>query len=586
MEANQKNGLRPEWTEKVLDLYRDGIAHAFLLHFNVSDYVTPGIRLREYLGKTLAAKEIIVFYNIADGLSFARPSDEKRFRDFMGNGTPPNSTVNRALAQARTGGASDLPSAPAQVFPIFDRLLKTPPSEDFGGAVVVVEDAEMIAPDADLSTITPGERETLVRLEKWGRDMKIAAAGNMIFLVSSDLAQVHSNIRRASARWESVEIPLPGRVDRLRFITWYMDSDNWNPVEFEEGFDSVRLANNTAGLSYMNIEDILLRSLRGGMVWADYVRERKAALISQEYSQILEVWEPTERFDDIGGLDQVKDFFRRSIVRPLVEGNPNRIPNGVLMMGPAGTGKSIMARALANEAGVNAVLFRVGRILGKYVGESEGQLERALRAIQSMAPVVVFIDELDQQIGRGSTGDSDVSNRIFARLLEIMSDGDLRGSIIWLAATNRPDLIDAAMKRPGRFDQKVAFLIPDARERLEIFCVMGAKYLGKVPDIKAGVIAETEGWTGAEIEAAVVKAYQLIEDAGTADPEEALLEAVKRLKPSTADIQFMTDLAISEINDLDLLPPKYRTQLENRGALEKRIAEQVQSRSARAPREI
>ena len=593
------NNKYPKWLERALELYRDGIAHAFLLHFNVADYIAPGVRLRSYLAKVLASRDIVVFYNIAEGLTFPRESDEERFRDFVtsmsaGAGASASSAVNKALAVARSGGVSDLPKAPAQVFPILEALLKKPPvvSEErpYKGAVIVIDYAEMIAPVAELSTLSPADREILISFEKWGRDPEIVNAGNMIFLVTSDLDQVHGNVRRSSARWEAIEIPLPDLAGRKKFIKWYLKNQaedlEWGDI------DQKGLANTTAGLSLLNVEDILLRSMRAGKVQADYVRDRKATLVSQEYSEVLEVWEPDETFEDIGGLDQVKDFFRRSVISPMKTGKTARIPQGVLMLGPAGTGKTIMARAIANEAGVNAVLFRVGRILGKYVGESEGKLERALRAIMAMAPVIVFIDEIDQQVDRGGGGDSGVSSRIFARLLEIMSDGDLRGKVIWLAASNRPDLLDAALKRPGRFDQKIAFLIPDQTEREAIFAVMVKKYMWKEGDIFEDALfaigeaaKKVEGWTGAEIEAAVIKASQLLEDEKL-DAETALSEAVRRLKPSTADIQYMTDLALAEINDIDLLPEKYRRELENRPALEKRIADESERRSVRAPREI
>ena len=579
------NGNYPHWVEKLLDLYRDAIAHAFILHFNIGDYVAPQLGLRSYLGKVFAKRDVIVFYDLARGLSFVRPSDEKRFREVVGLAEEiGQSSVVSALQKSRGGGT--LPKAPAQVFPLLERLLKTPPNEEdlggkYGGAVVVIEYGEMLAPAADLAMLSPTDRELLIRLESWGRDAEIGDTGNPVFLVVNELTQVHENIRRASARWEAVEIPLPDQDARLAYIEAYTAPGD-DPFDWGE-IDPAELAARTAGLSLIGIEDVFLRAGRLGTLSADLVTERKKALIASEYAQVIEVWEPEETFDDIGGLDQVKEFFRRSVIEPIRVGNVKRIPQGVLMVGPPGTGKTILARALANEAGVNAVLFRVGQILGQYVGESESKLERALRAIRAMAPVVVFIDEIDQQISRGESGANDVSKRIFARLLEIMSDNTLRGKVLWLAASNRPDLIDSAMKRPGRFDQAIAFLVPNAKERRAIFEVMSRKYLDDQRGMPSQIIGMTDGWTGAEIEAAVVKAYRLTQDEGL-EPPEAILEAVSRLRPSTGDIGFMTDLAIAEISDTDLLPEKYRAMLDDRAALEDRIADQTERR--RAPREV
>lgn len=240
------------------------------------------------------------------------------------------------------------------------------------------------------------------------------------------------------------------------------------------------------------------------------------------------------------------------------------------------TGKSAVAIAVAKEAGINAVSLNMSRILGQYVGNSERNLEKAIQAIQSLSPTIVFIDEIDQTVSRSEGGDSGVGSRIFKRLLEFMSDTRHRGRVVFLAATNRPDLMDAALRRPGRFDKKIPFLVPDEEERANIIQVMARIYgLGDLLTVSPSLLAASDGWTGAEIEAAAVKAVELVEDEDLA-PEPALAEAFSRLSPSTADIQFMTLLAIRETNDTDLLPTKYRQLLANRTALDKQIE---QSRS-------
>lgn len=231
---------------------------------------------------------------------------------------------------------------------------------------------------------------------------------------------------------------------------------------------------------------------------------------------------------------------------------------------------------------MNCVILNPAKIFGQFVGNTERNLDRALRAIEAMSPVLVFIDEIDQAVSRGGTGDSGVSNRVFKRLLEFMSDTTHRGKVVFLAATNRPDMIDAALRRPGRFDKKIPFLVPEREERASIFSVMARRYgLGEVKVSKA-VLDGTENWTGAEIEAATVKASELVEDENL-KPAEALNEAVKRFRPSTSDIEFMTLLAVKECNDMDLLPPKYREQMKDRAVLESRIEQlQPKGRSARS----
>ena len=320
------------------------------------------------------------------------------------------------------------------------------------------------------------------------------------------------------------------------------------------------------------VEDSLLQAEDTGVLTSDLIWDRKQSIIKTEFGDVLEILDPRFSFDDIGGFEYIKEFFLRNVIRPIREGRKSRVPMGVLMTGPAGTGKSIMAEAVAKEAGINAVRLRIGgQIASRWQGEGERNLEKALRAIVGLAPTIVFIEEIDQAMKRGSDGDSNQQDqRIFQRLLEFMADTSHRDEIVFLATTNRPDLMDAALRRPGRFDKKVPFLISSRDERDAIFRVMARRYLGQEVEAPDEVLDSTEGWTGAEIEATVVKAAEIVEDENV-EATWALSQATQRLSPSTADIQLMTLLAVAECNDRDLLPPRYREMLDDRAALADKV---------------
>ncbi|MGQ9512867.1 ATP-binding protein [Thermodesulfitimonas sp.] len=228
---------------------------------------------------------------------------------------------------------------------------------------------------------------------------------------------------------------------------------------------------------------------------------------------------------------------------------------GVLLLGSPGTGKSVLAEAVAKESGMNCCSLNVGRLLGSYVGQSEKNLARALECIEALAPTIVFIDEIDQA-GLSRTGDNTgVTNRIFQQLLQFMSETRHRGRIVFLAASNRLDLIDPALKRPDRFDKKVPILAPEAAEREAIFRTFFRKYgIPAESDLNLSpAVAATEGWTGAEMEALVLKAWELAGDRPLSARD--LAEALKRYVPSTWGVEEMTALAVAECNDLDLFPP-------------------------------
>jgi AAA+ superfamily predicted ATPase len=572
------NGYKPAWVIRLLDLYQAGVAHAFICHFNVADYVSPDATVSavEYLAKLLAGRLVVAIYSRDRGITFPVETMHQKALDLLGLSQKKQEKQDSAfLAALQATGAvptqQDLPRSPAAALPLLDRLLR---ATDQAGkcSAVIIESAELIIPDGPLSAMSPDDRTALATMARWGRDPEIVGSGNPVFLIANNLASLHGDLRTAGSRYEAIEMPLPGAAERRRFIERSLEKQ---PVRFESGLSAETAANATAGLSLLHVEDILLRAARVGQVSQALIWERKQDIIRTEFGDVLEIIEPRFGFEDIGGLSHVKQFFERSVIRPIREGRKARVPMGVLLTGPAGTGKSVMAEAVAKEAGVNAVRLQIGgQIASKWQGEGERNLDRALRAIQGLAPTIVFIDEIDQAVRRGDgSGGSQQDQRIFKRLMEFMSETSHRGQIVFLAATNRPDLMDAALRRPGRFDKKIPFLVPDEGERAAIVEVMARRYLGLLstpsPAHMATVLAATEGWTGAEIEAAVVKAAELMEDEDL-DGVTAIEQAVKRLSPSTADIELMTYLAVQECNDLDLLPPRYRDMLEDRAELEEK----------------
>jgi transitional endoplasmic reticulum ATPase len=570
----KKTGDAPAWVQELTNKYGSGVAHAFVLHFNVHDYVLPGASMRTYLTKFMTNREVICFYNRAEGITFALPSMHEKFMDLLAlkKATDPALV---ALAALQGNQEQDLPKAPSAALPLLVRLLKMGKPED-KLAAVIIEHAETIVPSANVAMMSAEDRTLLVLIEQLGRDPEIVHSGNPVILLTSNLSDLHVAIRSASSKFEAIRVPLPDRQARLAFISQYRaekEKTEWEPTPEQ-------LANATAGLSLIHIEDIFLRAEQEKALTWNLVRERKQDIIASEFGEVLEILEPRFGFEMIGGLEHVKRFFRDSVINPMRTGNLKRVPMGILLTGPAGTGKTAVAEAVAFEAKVMCFILNPAKIYGKYVGDTERNLDRALNAIDASEQAIVFVDEMDQSVSRGESGDSGVSNRFFKRLMEFMSDTGHRGRIVFLAASNRPDLMDTALRRPGRFDKKIPFLIPDADEREAIFKVMALKYGLKLESVPASCVKATEGWTGAEIELVTVKAVEVMEDQGKS-PEDALAYATTVISPSTADIEFMTLLAVRECNDKTLLPPKYQKLIEKRDELEAQIREKAPEQRGR-----
>ncbi len=231
------------------------------------------------------------------------------------------------------------------------------------------------------------------------------------------------------------------------------------------------------------------------------------ALKEVEPSAIREVFVevPDVKWADIGGLEEVKQRLTEAVVWPLKYADlfqqaKVRPPKGILLSGPPGTGKTMVAKALANESEVNFISIKGPELMSKYIGESERGVREAFRKAKQASPCIIFFDEFDSLVPeRGLSGDSRVAERVISQFLTEL-DGlvELKGVLV-LAATNRKDLIDSAILRPGRFDIILEFPLPDEKARLDILRIhTGGKPLADDVTLQS-LTSATEGMTGADI---------------------------------------------------------------------------------------
>jgi transitional endoplasmic reticulum ATPase len=222
---------------------------------------------------------------------------------------------------------------------------------------------------------------------------------------------------------------------------------------------------------------------------------------------------PEVRWTDIGGLEDVKEELREIVEYPLkyrdaYEALGIEVPKGVLLFGPPGTGKTLLAKAVATESGANFIAVRGPEVLSKWVGESEKAIREIFRKARQAAPTVVFFDEIDAIApARGMGHDtSGVLERIVNQLLAEMDGITPLNRVVVIAATNRPDILDPALLRPGRFDRLIYVPPPDKQARLEILKVHTRK-VALDEDVSLEELAErTEGYTGADLAALVREA--------------------------------------------------------------------------------
>ena len=215
---------------------------------------------------------------------------------------------------------------------------------------------------------------------------------------------------------------------------------------------------------------------------------------------------PKVTYEDIGGLDREISRVREMIELPLkhpelFERLGVEAPKGVLLHGPPGTGKTLLAKAVANET--NANFFHIGgpEIMSKFYGESEERLREIFKEAEENAPSIIFIDEIDSIAPKREEVSGDVEKRIVSQLLTIMDGLESRGQLVVIGATNRPNAIDPALRRPGRFDREIEIGLPDRKGRLQVLHIhTRGMPLAEDVDLE-NIASRTHGFVGADIEA-------------------------------------------------------------------------------------
>jgi ribosome biogenesis ATPase len=220
---------------------------------------------------------------------------------------------------------------------------------------------------------------------------------------------------------------------------------------------------------------------------------------------------PDVSWDDIGALQSIREELTMSVLEPIRSPEKFKalglqLPAGVLLYGPPGCGKTLLAKAIAHESGANFISVKGPELLDKYVGESERAVRLVFERARSSSPCIIFFDELDSLVPRRGSdhgGGGGVTERVVNQLLTEMDGLESRRSVYVIAATNRPELIDPAMMRPGRLDKLLYVPLPSTEERVTILRTLGAKVaLGA--DVDLGLIGSSpnaEGYSGADLAA-------------------------------------------------------------------------------------
>lgn len=588
------NATTPQWAEELRRRYLRGEATQFILHGNVFDHVVEEgklVPISAYLAHMLGeSKQTVYVYNVSIGGKLLKSSED--------------------AAEKLLGSREALLSRePEKVLPTVERMLRTSTK-----LAVILEYAEMIAPAADTNFLSDDDRGSVVALHRWSLATEFESSDNIVILITENLAELHPKLV-GNPKSATIKVEIPDLENRQQVIE--LCSPGIDPSW------ASRLASVTAGLKAIQIETILrpsetkdatserkafiLRLLGPGnedrahtlaQITATMDREeirkllaphtsaevagsqqserdevdrliaiRKREILERECFGLIEFVEPKHDFSAVGGIDSIKKELR-GIALAIREGRTRAVPMGLLFTGPMGTGKTFVAEAFARESGLTTIKLKSFR--SKWVGETEGNLEKILSVIQAIGQVLVIIDEVDRAFGNSESGtDGGTSSRVIGRLKEFMSDARNRGRILFVLMTNRPDLLDTDIKRAGRVDRKIPFFYPQMLEQVtEVVSALIARHriASMLEFPKDGeLLTPLIGLSNADIEATLMLAAEYAEEAKSEVQAEAqvgpelLKQAIADYLPArdTRMLEFMELLAVFETSNRRMLPARY-----------------------------
>ena len=347
---------------------------------------------------------------------------------------------------------------------------------------------------------------------------------------------------------------------------------------FREFFES------TTPFSLGEIKFSVVSTNPAGIVRIDDVTEIE---VRPEAVEIVEKKVPDVTYDDVGGLKQEIEKVREMIELPLRHPEIfDRLgidpPRGVLLHGAPGTGKTLLAKAVANESGSNFVAINGPEVMSKYVGEAEKKIRDLFKEAEENAPTVIFIDEIDAIAPKREEVTGEVERRVVAQILALMDGLKERGKVIVIGATNRPDALDQALRRPGRFDREIELRVPDRDGRSEILQIH-TRGMPLEDDVNMEEIADiTHGFVGADLaalcrESAMNALRRILPELDLEEqtiPQEVLeklfvtnndfMEALKSISPSALREVFIEvpDIRWEDIGGLEELKETLREAVE------------------------
>src|ERR687895_2009858 len=454
---------------------------------------------------------------------------------------------------------------------IFQEAEKNAPS------IIFIDELDSIAPKREEVS---GEVERRIVAQLLSLMDGLSARGKVVVIGATNRVNAVDPALRRPGRFDrEIEIGVPDRNGRLEILQIHTRG---MPIAKDVNLE--KLADISHGFVGADLQalakEAAIRALRRVLPEVDLSSEsipadtlRKIIVTMQDFVDVIKEMEPSAlrevfvevpdvKWEDIGGLSTIKQELQEAVEWPLkyqgVFTYADAVtPKGILLYGPPGTGKTLIAKAAANESEANFISIKGPELLSKWVGESEKGVREVFRKARQAAPCIIFFDEMDAiapRRGGSFGGDSHVTERLISQLLTELDGLEILTNVVVIAATNRPDIIDPALLRPGRFDRLLYVPPPDRDSRLQIIKIH-TKKKPLADDVDTNQLADhTEGYTGADIaslsSAAVMLALRehvsKYEDPKEAEKHKEELKI--QMKHFEAAIKKIRPLSLQELN--------------------------------------
>ncbi len=442
-------------------------------------------------------------------------------------------------------------------------------AEEKAPSIIFIDEIDSIAPKREEVT---GEVERRIVAQLLSLMDGMSTRGKVVVIGATNrINAIDPALRRPGRFDREIEIGVPDKEGRLEILQIHTRG-----MPLDKDVDLEKIASMSHGFVGADLQSLAkeaaIRALRKVLPEIDLTAEsipsdtlRKIIVTMDDFTNVLQEMEPSAlrevfvevpnvTWNDIGGLSDVKQELQEAVEWPLkyqsLFTHSDAVPpKGILLYGPPGTGKTLIAKAAAHESEANFISIKGPELLSKWVGESEKGVREVFRKARGAAPCIVFFDEIDAIAPtRGGAGsDSHVTERLISQLLTELDGLEILTNVVIIAATNRPDIIDPALLRPGRFDRLLYVPPPDKQSRVHVLKIH-TKKKPLADDVKIDVLADqTEGYTGADIAALASAAVMLALREHVAkykDPKEAertkeelkihmshFEEAMKKIRP-------------------------------------------------------